>query len=159
MTRSGGKRSNTRHIASRGFRKHGPEHISTYLQNFRLGDHVDIVINSCIHKGMPYKFYHGKTGKIFNISKSSVGIKIEKTVGHRKILKKINVKIEHIRRSKSKVEFIDRTKSKDMSRAIKKHDKNTHLYFRKNPCLYDDSCFFSFRKVKMVDPEPYCIIV
>ena len=110
MTRSKGKRSNTRNINTRSYRRHGPEHISSYIQEFKIGDYVDIVINSSVHKGMPYKYYHGKTGKIFNISKSSIGVKIEKIVGNRKIIKKINIRIEHIRKSSSKIEFLDRIK-------------------------------------------------
>ena len=32
--------------------------MSTYLKTFKRGDIVDIVANSAIHKGMPYKHYH-----------------------------------------------------------------------------------------------------
>lgn len=159
MTRSKGKRSNTRNIATRCFRLHGPEHMSSYLQEFKLGDYVDVSINSCIHKGMPYKFYHGKTGKIFNISKSSVGVEIEKKVGNRKILKKINVRIEHIKKSRSRVEFSDRIRSKDKNRHTEKFSNNLHSFFRKKPCFQINNHWVSFKKIKIIDPEPFCVVV
>jgi large subunit ribosomal protein L21e len=159
MTRSKGKRSNTRSITTRSFRKHGSEHLSSYFQNFKLGDYVDISINSCTHKGMPFKFYHGKTGKIFNIAKSSVGVKIEKKVGNRKILKKINIRIEHLKKSKSKVEFSNRIKSKDKTKTVIGGLNDSYIFFRKKPCLQSDDHFVSFKKIKTVDPEPFCVVV
>merc|ERR1719454_1304895 len=49
---------------------------------------------------MPYKFFVGKTGRVWNVTKKSVGIELLKTVGNRKRTKKISVRIEHIRHSK-----------------------------------------------------------
>ena len=46
MVRSGGKRSNSKHIHSKPFRKKGNSNVSTYMQNFKIGEYVDIVINS-----------------------------------------------------------------------------------------------------------------
>jgi len=159
MTRSKGKRSNTRNIATRSFRKNGPEHMSSYIQDFKIGDYVDVAMNSSIHKGMPYKYYHGKTGKIFNISKSSIGVKIEKIVGNRKIIKKIDVKIEHVKKSRSNVEFIDRIKSKDKNRSELKSINNLHPFFRFKPSFHINNHWISFEKIKMIDPEPYCVIL
>ncbi|GME94345.1 unnamed protein product [Ambrosiozyma monospora] len=59
---------------------------------------------------MPHKFYHGKTGIIYNVTKSAVGIIINKVVGYRYLEKRINVKIEHIKHSKCRQEFLDRVK-------------------------------------------------
>ena len=159
MTRSKGKRSNTRNINTRSYRRHGPEHISSYIQEFKIGDYVDIVINSSVHKGMPYKYYHGKTGKIFNISKSSIGVKIEKIVGNRKIIKKINIRIEHIRKSRSKIEFLDRIKSKDKNRTKLKSTHSLHAFFRQKPCFQINNHWISFKKIKIINPEPFCVIL
>merc|ERR1719210_1027195 len=49
---------------------------------------------------MPYKFYFGKTGRVWNVTKRAVGIELLKTVGNRKRTKKVTVRIEHIRHSK-----------------------------------------------------------
>jgi large subunit ribosomal protein L21e len=38
------------------------------LTTYRKGDIVDVVADGSIHKGMPHKFYHGKTGRVFDIN-------------------------------------------------------------------------------------------
>ena len=30
--------------------------------------------HGAFHKGMPHKFYHGKTGRVFNVTKRAVGV-------------------------------------------------------------------------------------
>jgi large subunit ribosomal protein L21e len=53
---------------------------------------------------MPYKVYHGKTGVIYNVTKSAVGVIIYKKVGNRYIEKRVNVRVEHIASSRSREE-------------------------------------------------------
>ncbi|AFP65516.1 60S ribosomal protein L21 (nucleomorph) [Chroomonas mesostigmatica CCMP1168] len=159
MTRSGGKRSNTRNIFSRSFRKHGPQNTSTHLRTFKKGDLVDIKGNSSVHKGLPFKFYHGKTGKIFNITKGSLGLKIYKTVGNRKILKKINVRIEHVQKSKSKVEFSEKIRSKDFVRRFEKQNEKIVFSFPKKSLTCNEEHTVSFRKIMPLDPEPFCVTI
>eukprot|EP00171_Calliarthron_tuberculosum_P010211 IDg10211t1 len=105
MVRSNGKRANTRHLFQKSFRKKGAEHTSTYLQVFKVGDFVDIRINSAVLKGMPHKFYQGRTGRIFNISRTSVGVEVSKTVGNRVIMKRFHVRIEHVKKSRCQEDF------------------------------------------------------
>jgi large subunit ribosomal protein L21e len=59
---------------------------------------------------MPYKVYHGKTGVIYNVTKSAVGVILHKQVGNRYIEKRINVRIEHVRLSRSREDFLKRVK-------------------------------------------------
>ena len=42
------------------------------------GDYVDIKCNPSIHKGMPFKYYHGRTGVVFNVTKTSLGLRVNK---------------------------------------------------------------------------------
>jgi large subunit ribosomal protein L21e len=44
-----------------------------------VGDYVDIKVNAAVHKGMPFKFYHGRTGVIWNVTKRALGVEINKT--------------------------------------------------------------------------------
>ena len=110
-------RAKTRHMFARDFRAHGPEHLSTYLTIYKVGDWVDIKANGSIHKGMPYKFYHGRTGRVWNVTKRAVGVEIIKTVGNRKILKRIHVRTEHVRHSRCREEFLKRVKENERLRA------------------------------------------
>ncbi|PCD33438.1 hypothetical protein AU210_009664 [Fusarium oxysporum f. sp. radicis-cucumerinum] len=92
MGHSYGKRAGTRYAFSRDFRKKGMIALNTYLRQYRVGDIVDIKANGAVQKGMPFKVYHGKTGVIYNVTKSAVGVIIYKQVKHRYIEKRINVK-------------------------------------------------------------------
>lgn len=59
---------------------------------------------------MPFKVYHGKTGVIYNVTKSAVGVIIYKQVGNRYMEKRVNVRVEHIVLSRSREEFLNRVK-------------------------------------------------
>lgn len=83
---------------------------------------------------MPHKVYHGKTGVIYNVTKSAVGVIIYKRVGNRYIEKRVNVRIEHINHSRSREEFINRVKEN----AIKKQkakSEGTHLLLKRQPAM------------------------
>ncbi|KAI0476200.1 ribosomal protein L21e-domain-containing protein [Xylariaceae sp. FL0804] len=110
MGHSAGLRKGTRYAFSRPFRQKGMIHMSTYLQQYKVGDIVDIKVNGAVQKGMPHKVYHGKTGVIYNVTKSAVGVIIYKRVGNRYIEKRINVRLEHINLSRSREDFIKRVK-------------------------------------------------
>jgi len=60
---------------------------------------------------MPYKVYHGKTGIVYNVTKSAVGVILQKQVGNRYMEKRINVRVEHVKHSRSREDFLKRVKS------------------------------------------------
>ena len=93
---------------SRRFREHGPINLSQYLMKMKVGDYVDIFANPSIHKGMPHKGYHGRTGIVFNVTKSAVGVRVNKLVNGRILEKRIHVRIEHVRKSKCQNEILAR---------------------------------------------------
>mmetsp|Transcript_37501 Transcript_37501/g.83463 ORF Transcript_37501/g.83463 Transcript_37501/m.83463 type:complete len:164 (-) Transcript_37501:507-998(-) len=113
MPGTSGLRSNTRHLFARGFRNHGYIPLTTYLRVFKIGDYVDIKVNGAIHKGMPHKWYQGKTGIIWNVTKRAVGVEVNKRVGGRIIRKRIHVRVEHVVPSKCRDEFLKRVASND----------------------------------------------
>lgn len=117
MPHSFGYRARTRHLFSRKFREHGLIKLSTYMQAYKVGDLVDIKANGAVQKGMPHKFYHGKTGVVFNVSKRALGIIVNKTVGNRQIEKRISVRVEHVKPSKSRLDFLARVKENSAKRA------------------------------------------
>ncbi|QKX63882.1 uncharacterized protein TRUGW13939_11054 [Talaromyces rugulosus] len=130
MGHSHGLRAGTRYAFSRDFKKKGFIALSTYLKVYRVGDIVDIRCNGAVQKGLPYKLYHGKTGVVYNVAKSSVGVIIYKRVGNRYLEKRINVRIEHVVHSRSREEFINRVKEN----AIKKRqakEGGTHLHLKR----------------------------
>mmetsp|Transcript_1043 Transcript_1043/g.969 ORF Transcript_1043/g.969 Transcript_1043/m.969 type:complete len:163 (+) Transcript_1043:57-545(+) len=108
MPHSFGTRARTRHMFSKKFRHHGLPTLSQYLMHVKVGDYVDIFADPAIHKGMPHKHYHGRTGIVFNVTKSSVGVRVNKFVNGRIIEKRIHVRIEHVRQSKCQKEILAR---------------------------------------------------
>mmetsp|Transcript_7564 Transcript_7564/g.9321 ORF Transcript_7564/g.9321 Transcript_7564/m.9321 type:complete len:163 (-) Transcript_7564:237-725(-) len=117
MPHSYGTRARTRHMFAKKFRQHGPVKLSQYLMSVKVGDYVDIFANPSIHKGMPHKFYHGRTGIVFNVTKTAVGVRVNKYVNGRILEKRIHVKIEHVRKSKCQKEFLERVKYNDKMKA------------------------------------------
>jgi len=108
MPHSHGQRRRTRYIFQRSFRARGPLHMSTYLTTYKVGDYVDILGNGSIHRGMPHKFYHGRTGQIWNVTPHAVGVEVNKRVRTRIVVKRIHVRIEHVRPSRCQEDFIRR---------------------------------------------------
>ncbi|KAH9926406.1 60S ribosomal protein L21 [Fomitopsis serialis] len=92
MPHSFGYRARTRDMFKRGFKEHGPVKLSTYLITYRVGDIVDIKANAAQQKGMPHKYYHGRTGIIYNVTPSAVGVIVNKVVGNRYIEKRVNIR-------------------------------------------------------------------
>ncbi|KAL7917622.1 ribosomal protein L21e domain-containing protein [Trichoderma austrokoningii] len=111
MGHSYGKRAGTRYAFSRDFRQKGMIALNTYLRVYHVGDIVDIKVNGAVQKGMPFKVYHGKTGVIYNVTKSSVGVIVYKKVKHRYLEKRINIRVEHVQPSRSREDFIKRVKA------------------------------------------------
>jgi large subunit ribosomal protein L21e len=74
---------------------------------------------------MPHKVYHGKTGVVYNVTKSAVGVIIYKKVKHRYIEKRINLRIEHVSLSRSREDFIKRVKSNAAAKKQAKTDGKT----------------------------------
>ena len=122
MPHSYGTRARTRHMFSKGFKNHGVIPLSQYLMDVKVGDYVDVMCNPTVHKGMPHKYYHGKTGIVFNITKSAVGVRVNKLVNGRIINKRIHVRIEHVRKSRCQIEIKTRIKANE---AAKKKAKET----------------------------------
>ncbi|CAI2347954.1 unnamed protein product [Caenorhabditis sp. 36 PRJEB53466] len=120
MTNSKGLRRGTRYMFARDFRKHGVEHLSTYYTQYKRGDLVDIKTNGAFQKGMPFKAYHGRTGRIFNVTKGAVGIIVNKRVRGNILPKRINIRVEHIKPSKCRTDFLNRVKSNDEKRKAAK---------------------------------------
>ncbi|KII74005.1 60S ribosomal protein L21 [Thelohanellus kitauei] len=121
MTNSKGYRRNTRHVFSRPHKKHGVEHLSTYMYVYKRGQFVDLKGHGAFHKGMPHKYFHGKTGRIFDITKRAVGVVVNKRVKGRIMQKKMHVRIEHVKPSQCNKDHLLRIeKRKELMRTAKK---------------------------------------
>jgi len=152
MGHPAGLRAGTRYAFSRDFRKKGMIALSTYLRQYKVGDIVDIKANGAVQKGMPHKVYHGKTGVIYNVTKSAVGVIIYKKVKHRYIEKRINLRIEHVKLSRSREEFLRRVKE-NAEKRTKAKTEGINVHLKRQPAMPRDA-----RTVSMKDNKPETIV-
>ncbi|PPR02345.1 hypothetical protein CVT24_011689 [Panaeolus cyanescens] len=148
MPHSFGYRARTRHMFKRGFKEHGPVKLSTFLINYHVGDIVDIKANAAQQKGMPHKYYHGRTGIVYNVTPSSVGVIVYKVVGNRYLEKRVNLRVEHVRHSKCRQEFLDRVKANHDAHVVAK-EKGERVNLRRIPALPREA-----RTVSVTDNTP-----
>ncbi|PHH64050.1 hypothetical protein CDD81_5043 [Ophiocordyceps australis] len=148
MGHSYGKRAGTRYAFSRNYRQKGMIALNTYLRQYRVGDIVDVKVNGAVQKGMPYKVYHGKTGVVYNVTKSAVGVIIYKKVWHRYIEKRINVRIEHIQQSRSREDFLKRVKLNAEAKK-KARAEGVRVQVKRQPALPREA-----RTVSLADNPP-----
>jgi len=126
--------------------------MSVYLQQFRVGDIIDVVANGAVQKGLPFKVFHGKTGIVYNVSKSAVGVILQKQVGNRYIEKRVNVRIEHVRLSRSREDFIRRVKTNAEAKKAAKA-KGEKVEVKRQPVMPRTA-----RKVGLKDNKPETIV-
>uniref|UniRef100_A0A8D1P529 Large ribosomal subunit protein eL21 n=1 Tax=Sus scrofa TaxID=9823 RepID=A0A8D1P529_PIG len=116
MTNTKGKRRGTRSMSSSPLRKHGVVPLATYMRIYKKGDIVDIKGMGTAQKGMPHKCYHGKTGRVYNVTQHAVGIVVNKQVKGTILAKRINVHIVHIKYSKRGDNFLKCVKENDQKK-------------------------------------------
>mmetsp|Transcript_125932 Transcript_125932/g.188001 ORF Transcript_125932/g.188001 Transcript_125932/m.188001 type:complete len:159 (-) Transcript_125932:48-524(-) len=135
MVNSKGQRNRTRDMFSRPFRQNGLPAPAKYLTVFKLGDYVDIVANGAVHKGMPHKYYHGRTGRVWNVTPRAIGVEVRKKVGGRIINKRLHVRVEHIQKSKCREGHLARVKANEAAKAEKSEVRKC---FKRIPPCGDD---------------------
>ncbi|KAG2439537.1 hypothetical protein HXX76_004890 [Chlamydomonas incerta] len=153
-----GLRARTRHMFARGFRQKGFIPLTTYLRTYKLGDMVDIKVNGAIHKGMPHKWYQGKTGVVWNVTKRAIGVEVNKRVGHRIMKKRIHVRVEHIVPSRCREEFLTRRASNDAAKAAAKAKGEPVPKTKRVPAGPRDGFELIPAKVETIAAIPYDII-
>lgn len=109
----------------------------------------DVLLIIC---SMPHKVYHGKTGVVYNVTKSAVGVIIYKKVKHRYIEKRVNLRIEHVSLSRSREEFVRRVKA---NAELKKKSKaeGTHVHLKRQPLMPREA-----RTISMKENVPETIV-
>eukprot|EP00457_Paulinella_chromatophora_P015818 gb/GEZN01016500.1/.p1 GENE.gb/GEZN01016500.1/~~gb/GEZN01016500.1/.p1 ORF type:complete len:164 (+),score=21.67 gb/GEZN01016500.1/:197-688(+) len=126
MPHSFGSRGRTRHLFKRKFREHGGLSSgiapTAYNTVFKVGDIVDVKGNSAVQASLPHKYYHGKTGIVWNVTKRAVGVEIQKIVGNRRMAKRLHVRVEHVSHSKCRTDFLARVEA---NRLAKEESKKT----------------------------------
>ena len=151
MPHSYGQRRKTRNLFSKGFRRHGTIGLTRYLTTFHRGEYVDIKADPTQTLGMPYKSYHGKTGRVFNVGTRAIGVTVNKQVRGRIIRKRINVRVEHLQKSRCREAFIARVHHNEAEKA--KHP-GVKLDLKRRPAPLRDAHLVDVSKTKVTDQHP-----
>ncbi|XP_045656564.1 60S ribosomal protein L21-like [Ursus americanus] len=152
MTNTKGKRKGTCYMFFRPFRKHGVVPLATYMQIYKKGDIVDIKGMGTVQKGMPHKCYHGKTGRVYNVTQHAVGIVVNKQVKGKILAKRINICTEHIKHSKSRDSFLKLVKENDQKKEAK--EKGTWVQLKRQPAPSREAHFVRTNGKDPELPEP-----
>lgn len=96
VKKSHGFRARTRNLMSKRVRTRGLGPLSTVLIDYDEGDRVNIVIDPAIHKGMPHRRYHGRTGIV--TGKRGRAIEVDVKLGN--AIKSLIIRPEHLRPSR-----------------------------------------------------------
>jgi large subunit ribosomal protein L21e len=77
-------------------RTRGISSLSRLLVDYEVGQRVDIVINPSVHKGMPHRRYHGRTGVV--TGKRGRGIVVDVKLG--KMMRTLIIRPDHLQPSR-----------------------------------------------------------
>ena len=160
MPHSFGYRSHTRHLYQKDFGKRGRCHSTTFLRNFKRGDYVDIKVDPSIHKGMPFKHYHGRTGVVFNVAKRAIGVVVNKEVNGRIIKKRLNVATPHLLPSKCRDELIRRKKENEEHKKAVRESGAEKKLLKRTPTLPKAGYFLNISAApETIQPLSYVDLV
>ena len=141
---------------SRPFRKHGVVPLATYMRIYKKGDIVDIKGLGTVQKGMPHECCHGKTGRVYNVTQHAVVIIVNKQVKDKILAKRIKVRMEHIKHSKSRDSFLKCMKENDQKKKEAK-EKETWVQLKRQPAPPREAHFVKTngKEPKLLEPVPY----
>ncbi|KAF9158302.1 hypothetical protein DFQ26_007793 [Actinomortierella ambigua] len=97
-----------------------------------------------------------RTGIIYNVTKSSVGVIINKRVGNRYMEKRVNLRVEHIKHSKCRDDFLRRVNENTILAQQAKKD-GVKLNLKREPVLPREARFVSQKHnaPETLQPIPY----
>ena len=160
MPHSFGYRAQTRTLFRKRFRTKGAPNTTRFLKTFKRGDYVDIKVDSSVHKGMPFKYYHGRTGVIFNVTKRAVGIMVKKEVNGRVIEKRINVATPHVFHSKCRDEIIRRKREAEEYKATVRSGSAPKIQLKRTPKLPKEGYLYKMTEApETIQPLKYIDLV
>ena len=151
MPHAFGRYAGTRHMLAKPFKKRGLAAPSKALEVFHINDHVDLVFDQAVTKGMHAKVYQGRTGKVFTVHKRGIGVIVRKRVRHRYMMKKIYVRHEHVRKNKGREDFKRRVREQIKLRAEAKARGET-INLKRLPPQPREAHIVKLEAVEFVNP-------
>ena len=94
--------------------------------------------------------------RVYNVTQHAVGIIVNKQVKGKILAKRINVRIEHIKHSKSRDSFLKRVKENDQKKKEAK-EKGTWVQLKRQPAPPREAHFVrtNGKEPELLEPIPY----
>ncbi|CAJ2632691.1 unnamed protein product [Trifolium pratense] len=108
-------------------------------------------------KGMPHKFYHGRTGRVWNVTKRAIGVEVNKQVRNKILRKRIHVRVEHVMPSRCTEEFRLRKIKNDQLKAEAKA-KGEVISTKRKPEGPKPGFMVEGATLETVTPIPYDVV-
>jgi large subunit ribosomal protein L21e len=118
---------------------------------------VDIKVNGAVHKGMPHKVYQGRTATVWNISKGALGVEVNKPVHGRILKKRFNVRIEHVKPSRCREDYLNRILEKNDMKKIAA-SLGEKYFNKRQPVSPENSFTITNAEMVSITPIPYDIV-
>ena len=116
---------------------------------------MDIKVNAAVHKGMPFKYYHGRTGIVYNVTKRAVGVAVNKEVNGRVLSKRINVRVEHVLASKCRDGHISRVKKNEEIKKAVRAGKMEKQNLKRMPIMPKAGRTLKLAAPETIQPIPF----
>ncbi|XP_068942225.1 large ribosomal subunit protein eL21-like [Petaurus breviceps papuanus] len=126
--------------------------LSIHMRIYKKGNILDIKGMGKVQQGMPHKCYRGKTGWVSNVTQHAVGIVVNKQVKGKILAKRITVRIEHIKHSKSRDSFLKENNQKKK----KAKEKGTWVQLKCQPAPPREAHFVrtNSKEPELLEPIP-----
>lgn len=117
-------------------------------------------MDSSIHKGMPFKHYHGRTGVVFNVNKRAVGVIINKEVNGRILRKQLHISTPHLTPSTCQKQIISRKKSNEAIKQAVRAGKAEKQNLKRVNTQPKTGYFYTLENTpETIQPLPYVDLV
>ncbi|XP_073897242.1 large ribosomal subunit protein eL21-like [Castor canadensis] len=154
MTNTKGKRRGIQYVFSRPFKKRGVVPLATYIPIYKKGDIVAIKGMGTVQKEMPHNCYHGKTGRVYNVTQHAVGIVVNKQVKGKILAKRFMYVLSLL--SSLRDSFLKCVKENDQKKKPAK-EKETCIQLKCQPALPREthSVRTNGEEPELLEPIPY----
>lgn len=109
---------------------------------------------------MPHKFYHGRTGVIFNVNKRAVGVTVNKEVNGRIVKKNLHIAVPHVLPSKCQSQIIARKKENEKIKAQVRASGGPKVNLKRVNTQPKAGYFYALTEAPTsIQPKPYVDLV
>jgi len=109
---------------------------------------------------MPHKFYQGRTGVVFNVTKRAIGVTVNKLVNTRIVKKQVHIAVPHLKPSTCQKDIISRKASNEAHKAAVRAGKAEKKPLKRSHKEPNAAfCFDASKLPTTIQPTPYVDLV